>query len=433
MFDYLLKDTVQKVNTLSAGLSAFNKMKVREKEIESGTKETQDIKKYFFNVFLNQVNNSMEFSATMASSLLLGLSSVKVSHEFWIVYITSATSLVMSNYEKKIEEEKKKIALNKLEKSEKQQISDHLDINTSLTIETTEDILVDKLTKKRRRVFQMSSLRNLNNNLSIELNDNDKMDIDNNSNLQNQETTPSQKGKSTYTKDKIVSTTTPIISTTFLSPTFAKISSSVSKINSNINYFGYKSKNLQTPKATTKKNRVDIDDNDINEEVIDLNDDNLSVVEEFLGEDNKSNSSCNSETSEDSVIISSSTEDVILDNINDDEDKTTKPIDVESDSVVEEDDEFEEFFEGVLDDAVHVNAIRSSANHQTTKRTSEIKSEGGRKGSSSFDEIITLPLHIYLFICEIVQAPLHVLCLLFRDGRGHPHRSSASISIIAER
>ena len=219
--------------------------------------------------------------------------------------------------------------------------------------------------------------------------------------------------------DKIVSTTTPIISTTFLSPVIAKISSSVSKINSNINYFGYKSKNLKTPKATTKKNRVDIDDNDINEEVIDLNDDNLSVIEEFLGEDNKSNSSCNSETSEDSIIISSSIEDVIRDNINDDEDKTTKPIDVESDSVVEEDDEFEEFFEGVLDDVDHVKAGDSKLNNNTN--SSSINFTTGKDGklnvtlsnqASNYSyrgkHLSSICLYLYVGIIVIVPIGDHV-------------------------
>lgn len=444
MFDYLLKDTVQKVNTLSAGLSAYNKMKVREKEIEGGTKETQDIKKYFFNVFLNQVNNSMEFSATMASSLLLGLSSVKVSHEFWIVYITSATNLVMSNYVKKIEEEeKKKIASIESKKSSEKKISD-LDNNysTLLTIDTSDVIKVDKLTKKRGRVFLMSSLRNLNNKSSIEDYDNNKMDIVNDintsSNVHDQETTPSQKGKSTYTKDKIVSTTTPIISTTFLSPVIAKISSSVSKINSNINYFGYKSKNLKTPKATTKKNRVDIDDNDINEEIIDLNDDNLSVIEEFLGEDNKSNSSCNSETSEDSVIISSSIEDVIRDNINDDEDKTTKPIDVESDSVVEEEDEFEEFFEGVLDDVVHVKAGDSKLNNNTN--SSSINFTTGKDGklnvtlsnqASNYSyrgkHLSSICLYLYVGIIVIIPIGDHVYIDPDKDNNGDSNVESKDV------
>jgi len=131
MFDYLLKNIVQKVNTLTSGLAAVNKLNIRKKEIADGLREPQEELKYFFNVFLNQVNNSMEFSATMASSLLLGLSSVKVSHEFWLVYITSATNLVMDNYNKRelLNEKKPKVKLTSND-------------NKSLLIIDTEDLYI---------------------------------------------------------------------------------------------------------------------------------------------------------------------------------------------------------------------------------------------------------------------------------------------------
>jgi hypothetical protein len=148
MFDYLLKDTVQKVNTLTAGLAALNKLNARKKEVADGTREKpKDELSYFFNVFLNQVNNSMEFSATMASSLLLGLSSVKVSHEFWLVYITSATNLVLDNYKKK------QLSIDELnQKKPKANRSD-----SSLIIDTEVDLL---LVKKNKENYKLSLLRN---------------------------------------------------------------------------------------------------------------------------------------------------------------------------------------------------------------------------------------------------------------------------------
>jgi len=176
MFDYLLKDIVQKVNTLSAGLAAINKLKDRKKEINEGTKEPQDELKYFFNVFLNQVNNSMEFSATMASSLLLGLSSIKISHEFWLVHITSATNLVLDNYNKKLLVEELKHNNINLKSPNIIDTS-----NTILSIDTNpEELLLDNKNKNKRK-FKLSSLRNnykmiYSNNL---LNQNkDKMKVD---------------------------------------------------------------------------------------------------------------------------------------------------------------------------------------------------------------------------------------------------------------
>ena len=172
MFDYLLKDTVQKVNTLTSGLAALNKLNIRKKEIADGLREPQeDGLKYFFNVFLNQINNSMEFSATMASSLLLGLSSVKISHEFWLVYITSATNLVMNNYNKKQ-------LLNET-KEKKAKVKPTSTVNNSSLMIDTEDLLLDSNNKIKCKLstFRYKNKTSLNSvNDQQDLNDERKAD-----------------------------------------------------------------------------------------------------------------------------------------------------------------------------------------------------------------------------------------------------------------
>jgi hypothetical protein len=464
-----LKDVVQKVNTLTAGLAAINKTNDREKEILDGLKPQQDMKKYFFNVFLNQVNNSMEFSATMASSLILGLSSVKVSHEFWLVYISSAIELVLVNYNKRLLIEK--------EKKEKENNEINMDISNSpissnLNIDTS-DILYDK---KKIRNYKLSSLRYRDNSilnttidemdeniddyiidiniekqkvsssppLTIEINDEEqkistspplsgdqlnksmfsflknkenlnekKNDIEN---LNDQVKSPSSipRGKDSFTKfrNKYLKTPDFIKNLKFKTPSFKSI--------------------FKSPNATTKKDEDNINNNNEDSDEVQLDDiinyqdnNDSDSVEDNLGENRSRSNSSNNELENNDMNNNNPVEEDefnmdannLFDNIPDElnsnnKEDNLKTKDVNKDSPL--DDDVENFFEGILENVEHVsnrdksnNSKQSASINYVTDKNGKIKATLSNQATNySYRGNHLSNICLYLYVGIIVIVPI---------------------------